>query len=334
MTIKEFIIKQISASRLSIAKKTELIASVQDKRISPSMEWIMKTARTRGKVKLLGEQVRFISDETANTEVPDCRGTLVKIVKIVEGLPLFRVNWSDDLVSDVWSFQVQFIDENIAVPPAVRKTMMVNKIIESITKGQESSVRAIKDQISDVNDSILDYMRSIKRFQAKKKDLVAMTKIKFIPATPEQITADLELIKRLETIEDAYVSKNGNIIIITKDLKIVYAHTDYNLGRFIIKLEYNPDGNYVLMENRDWGFDDFQYGHPHLDHHDTCWGSNKTEVFKMLNVGQIFQLVDFIIAFYKEYPQEHGSPHINYGRWLDEREARDEDSHELLEPKL
>jgi hypothetical protein len=250
-------------------------------------------------------------------------------------MPRLEILWEDDKRTSVWLFQIDFTKENVMLSPEERKKIIEDKLVKEITKASNTVKEQFKKDLTEANKTLEEYLLRIRKGKIIICDLKEkIKKAKVHTFNLGDLEEEFKMVKKLKTIEDIYVSAQGNIIVLTKDLPAIGVEKlefskDTKLGRFVFVLNYL--NNRILINNRDWVLNE-KFGHPHLDGTETCWGHHGQAISKMFKQGKIFQLVDFILTFYSTYPQDNGSPHVDYDQWLNERVEVKND--ELLEPKI
>jgi len=175
-----------------------------------------------------------------------------------------------------------------------------------------------------------------------KKELVAY---KPHPINKKSFHEELSSIARRKDIDMVGITDENNIMVKTEVLYRVDEKTDKvdsrkKMGSFLFKI--NPAGCSVKAINLDYiictycfSSDDNgagkvsphthreNYSHPNLENTGSvCFGHSTTDVIKMLEGLQFYQLVDFLVIFFSVFPQSGGSPHFPQPLWFKKRMDR------------
>lgn len=324
MNIQTFIQDKIRSSNLTAIKKAKLLTKVKPVELTESQKWAMSLDEVEMINRLATQKVKFVYTELGEPSEWNSTGMIVAIKKI-DDMPVAKIQWEDNEVTKAWLFQFDFLDVDLYLNPEARLKKINDELVIEVNKRRLQNYDRKKQNINEYKSYIADYKKQIALRQADIKKISQTLDVSKAPQ--DYILNEIELIKKLKTVEDCYISKNKNIIVLTKNLEVDCDGGHYEIGRFVFKIILSGG---VLIENRDYGY--HEYGHPHLAYNDTCWGNNKTDINQMLLDGNIFALTDFILTFYTTFPHPSGSPHVDYASWLEDRETCDNDS--LIEERI
>jgi hypothetical protein len=330
MNIKSIITDRIKASKLTKVKKNDLIKRTKAVKFSLSQKCGMKEA-LKAKSHVVGQRVILICNEIGEKSDFGYKGVIVKISKVRDGLPLFRVEWDyDSKVTSVWMYQVEFENKNIYIPAKIRAKMVIKEANKELLKRFEIYKSGLNDRIESYKREVRNYQDNIKKNkkEIKEKELLLSGIIK------PDVEKDLALIKELKPIEKAYIADSGNIIILTKEIKT--SPQKYSIGKFLIKIYKGGSG--IEIENRTKSFRSDEdestniYSHPNIENGNVCWGSHGGWVTDVLRSGRYLQLIDFVLTFLSTYPHDGGNPYIDFNRWIGG--CAHEGSDTLFEPDI
>lgn len=207
-----------------------------------------------------------------------------------------------------------------AIPPVteLRKTayQQVGAHIENLVN---ADIIKAKEKIGALAREIESYEKKIKADEEKKKEYEQIASKKPESVGIKDIEKMLAEIKAHSMVEDAYISDEENIIVLTKNLKPLDFKTDKvlpgDLGRYTFR--YGLKENTVRIANRDFEYEGHDHPHIQRDKQRVCWGDNSDEIEDMKSRGDYFMLTDFIITFLSIFPQEHGEPYCDYEDWME-----------------
>lgn len=176
--------------------------------------------------------------------------------------------------------------------------------------------------------------RTIEEMQKKIRLLKKELKLMPLPKKEEALYSKKHLITLLTQlrahakVEDAYLSREGKIIVITKMLYPIKKNKENKksqVGRFSISYNHSSRQGVqrITIVNLDYVLhtDDNSYYHPNIRTDGSiCWGENKQEVENMWSRDELYELTDFIILFLSLFPHDEGSPYTDPEGWLENKE--------------
>ena len=288
--------------------------------------WVQEQYK-KDMMKLRGESVLLKRDESNSYIGQIYKGIIVDIqphtedpLTIEKTIFVLHV----DGISEVYKakyFQFE-IDRNINVPVKA----IYKYVADAINTGRPQEIKNAEYKIRDARSAKQDYEKRAKEYADKLEEqekILATLQKNDKTYTEKSLAEQFAMIKKHAHIEKAYISVDGNIIVITKMLEALDGNTlkplDRRFGRMIIRLHYDKNGGSYSIKASNMDFASASgREHPNIstDDNTICWGNNGTEVLSMLQTGSIYLLVDFMITFFSLFPHPSGSPYTNPIEWL------------------
>lgn len=336
--MKQQISERLQEKKIDQERANHLLRYTPSRLLTKKQEWALGQY-SKDKKKLVGESVKLTCDSMGRTAPGSSRyeGNIIGFGRPRQGMPCLKIHWTDDKTANVWLYQIDFLKEDPHLSDKERAKKMTRKLLKKITSQTNQQHTRLKQDLSSARRGRREQRKRAKQEAKRIKELTGKIKrYKKKNFKEEQLKEELKLIKKLETVEDVYISEKGNIIVLTEDLCAVAdgkIRKRIKLGRYVICIDYLSGEARIKIKNRDWIFGD-THGHPHLSGTGTCWGGSATSTLSSaLNEGRLFQLVDFIITFYSLFPQDEGaSPNVDYNEWLEGREKTEDNS--LIERRI
>ena len=297
--------------------------------LSVNQKWIENKYKTNKRL-LIGLQVIIIANALGNAMSSHLKGIIVKIAENKTKKKLIYSILRDDNedIEKCLLYQIEAVDDLFKLDPS-NKNILVNDFVECMVKKISSQYKDLDKKIATEDKYLEEYFRRIKETKNKIVNLkIQKKKAEGGIFTKEELLKILTALRKHRQIEDAYVSTERSIVIITK---MLYAtnektHTEdrrKEIGSFYIRLNFKEFNHHISIKNltferfKDGG--DGPYDHPHIEGDSICWGNNSQEVEVMWKDGQIYELIDFIIVFLSVYPQTDGKPYVTYDDWMDNK---------------
>ncbi len=222
----------------------------------------------------------------------------------------------DDFVASIPSWRLETPDSDSELDKNLFSfTHRVSNYVVRSRANIDSNIAYLKKSNEEYKAKIKRQEESIGQYTNNR----ASTGIK----TVENMKNLLKLLKHHDKVEDAYVSRQGNLIVISKFLYAIDDNDKENkkkeIGRILMRITYSS-GSSPIVQSTNLDFVCNDHPHPHINYDgETCWGNNRDQVNQMLQLGLLYEFVDFAITFYSVYPQPTGSPYIGYDQWMNEK---------------
>jgi hypothetical protein len=158
-----------------------------------------------------------------------------------------------------------------------------------------------KKQINKLEKEVSNYEKSIGT-NIDKITLLKHTTYSDIP-TKEELD---KISKNTQIVE--WGSEKDALFFITQPIDIEYEGDKYELGKYKIMIGLNKTIKITSVNNPKAA-----YPHPHIERSNPCWGNIGMTVQKLLNSGQLSQLLVLIVRYLKTYNDE--SPHKEIRAW-------------------
>ena len=298
--------------------------------LTPKQKWLRKQFETR-KTSLIGETVRAVKDVNGNEFIPPSSliGTIVSF-RPQNGDRIENTEFVvQDPVDSIHRFLLYQIEpvRSVEVDNADLKAATLERIKNMIISSRQPLIGSYQSRVRQDTIGVEERKKWIEEKEKSIKEVKEkIENFNKDEATVAGILEQIEMCKKLEMVEDIYLTDRGSIVIHTKDTPIIVEETDKKyepetmLGRMIYKIDYF--NSKVGAINVDWR-DHNNYCHPHIEGRDhntrICWGKNEVEITEMFKEGKIFQIVDFMCTFFTIFWQRNAVPFRPYDEWLSER---------------
>lgn len=304
--------------------------------LTPKQEWVAQQINKKKYKSLVGEQILVTTQ--ANGQ-PTSRAWEATIVSVAETpRDLFVTNLVNGDIYNCFIYQFEILKEVPQIKPTIKdmtekqkaqNRLVVQRVADTYNNLVNRTTRDLSDDIRYRKASIRDLEIRLKRLQTelvgKEKELKNQTVNNI---TPEQLIEMVEEIESHEMVRKAFISKEGNIIIITKMLNGIDRESDKEmpdkpLGEFVFKICLSQQTfiaiNLTYINQRRRGGDRDEgmlLYHPNISGTNICWGDNINEAHSMLYNGSFYQLIDFAITFFSTFPHEQGAnPYQDFQDW-------------------
>jgi hypothetical protein len=278
-------------------------------------EWLMDQWR-KDPQRLIGEQV-YISYRQSSFWHP------FEICRIEENSVYLKGNGNEGSAP---LDKIVLIRDMPFLSPIQEKKYRAGKLLERWDSRKIQTKLDADNEVVATKNKIERLVKDLEKEKVKVKSLAAKANsIKIEKSSKQDIIKAIAEIKRIKGVTECYISSKFKMFIQTENLDLPQQEADRKgkvrkLGRLEIQIPIGTTNvSDVKVHNLDWEYD--SNDHPNIDADDNhvCWGSNEPEVSEMLKNMTYYQLVDFILLFLTDFPQQNGSPYVDYTEWLEER---------------
>lgn len=311
------------------------------KKLTLNQKKLSRLFNNKNKSKLIGLRVKVIADKWGKPFNGDVKGLIVAL-PVGEQSMWSIIKDNDGALSKFYLFQLDLLDQKPAKPTDIKKQIL-KLIVEKASNQRRieasrlvDNITGFKNTLKSLSEQTKKYEQDLKNGEERQQDLAKTTEI-----TEEFLINQIKSTKKHSLVDTAYITKTGHIIVKTKSLKAIINTKDVrfleyikginlDIGKFVFHISYHGDTwRFFSADNIDWGCCDCHgydnsdhthrdyYPHPNIkDSKAVCFGSNENDAYAMWRMGQIYQLVDFMITFFSTFPHDNGSPYIGYEQWL------------------
>lgn len=306
--------------------------------LKEEQKWIIQQIQKNNARALLGLSFKVAFTSAGLKTVKDWEGKLVSILGGGEDAPLefmtFKLSLKDGSVYEAKIFQIipvkkvkleKLDKKDLATLKKAQEEKAAYTILDLLNRNTNTEYSNLKNNRDRLKRDLETYVKTVEDYTRKLTDIekiISGKKIKTLSL--KDLNEIIATIKKHALVEDVYISKQASLIVLTKELVGVDPETGKVLktpviGRMILKTEILSGISFAY--NLDWT--DGQHGHPNLTGHSICKGSTEADLMRFAKAGDYYAVIDLLILFFSLYPQDGGSPYIDFDTWLKIRRRTD-----------
>lgn len=329
LTLKD--IDQVSM----IAQPFSIISGHNTSNLTDPQKYLIQALLKDNGMELLGKQFKLISTYNGLVPAKMYQGVLTAVIAVNGQLKniIFELHLEDNSTYKASIYQLEpLFAWKLKKPTAKQmaeyeknvKNKVVLDAIGRLNRQINNSLIGVKDSLAGRRRDFKSYSEAVEAQRKEIERLEAQIAIKTVKDfTLKDIEQEIESIKRNKKIADAYISVNGNLIIITN---MLYAldiegkeNKDIEMGRYVFKTPLTGRDIRAFGLDYKCGSDGSVHWHPNIMGSGICWGENALEMNNISNSGQLYELADLLIVFFSLNPHDGGSPYIDFESWMEER---------------
>lgn len=313
-----------------------------------SDEQIQKKIEKYIEVELLfniagGTNAKLLIDIPIYFILPDGNHLSGKVKNILPAKDRLRDSYvviNIESIGEITVNPLAFIVENASKFPKTIpevKEYQLTQALKTIDSARNSKVISLENGIREYRERITNLQRDIERY----KDALAFNEKelgnkKIVKTTRSELRGLLKQIKEHSSVKKAYITSDGEIAVITKNLLYIEngkPNPKKALGQFLIKLDIKT--NNIRVFNMTYGlyahydhdeernrFDGENVSHYHMNiinNGSVCWGDHQSDVINLLKSFEVYLLIDFIVEFLAVEHDDESDPYYSASIFLKEK---------------